>query len=82
MTPTNEDIVNKLINGEDYFASLMNINSDRLEIGLPIIKIKKINYTFHIISALRYRVDKEIFDTQSVKLYYKIIKLLPINWIE
>lgn len=76
---TNQEIIDILIEGENYYSSLISDNIITSRLGLPEKYISKINKLFFIITTLRYRVDRSIFDSISTKLYYKLIKLLPIN---
>lgn len=79
--PTDQEIIDKLIQGEDYYNQLITDNRNYMSIGLPVRNLNKINSLFHITESLRFRVNRSVFDDTSDKLYYKIVRLLPINII-
>jgi len=75
----NQEIIDKLISGENYYNLLITNNRSSMSVGLPTRYLNKIDSLFYVNKALRFRIDKSVFDATSTKLYYKIIKLLPIE---
>lgn len=76
---SNDDIIQTYNKGVDYYLLLNSNNINNMNLGLETIFNRKIDKLFFILTALKYRIDRDIFDRVSTKLYYKIIRLLPIN---
>jgi hypothetical protein len=82
MSATNSTIIAKLESAELYFANLIGQSISAAELGIDSPNEEKIDHIYHLINALRYRVNNSIFDNTTQCLYNKLLKEMPFNTCE
>lgn len=80
MAILNTTIIAKLESSELFFANLMAKIIDAYEIGAVKKKDEdKSDTIYYLITALRYRVDRGLFDNIAIQLYKRLQKEIPYS---
>src|SRR5882757_9781522 len=80
MAVSNQDILLKLEVSEAYFADQIDklYQSEKLGI-INDCECNNIDDIFYTISALRFRVDRSLYDDTSIALYNRLERDIPID---
>lgn len=81
MAISNQTVIKKLESSEAYFADLLYKKIEAENYGLDYNCNKDCNSDdlYYLIDALRYRVDRELYDETTYNLYNCLLRLIPFD---